>query len=539
MNSVLQSLASLGPFLAYLDGIVQCQQEMKEAGISMSADPLDLTSGKTSFSRQLLDLLDDINSLEEELKGEEEGHCGNRKPESSAFGHRWRRRRKTINPKPLLQMIGEHSDQFKSKPFALMEQQDAQEFLSALLALVIEGAQLNTLLDRRFMRNSGDMERNSSKTSFQFIDRSRKRDLWAEENNEDDLLTSAMANSFFKEDMIYQNNYAHADDIGTRAAGLSLDSSLEREDTASVLSLSGLLLRIENENRRNAAKANGDTVDTLSAVKPPLCIQQEKRFQEEKKQDHCEHLEVVECVKDVECRYCTIQREKEHLEEEAMMLRGAIDTMEKRSKRKSASSGPDDKTIRSSDHTRYLRGDLQKVDERLLQLNTMDPDEDNVPGLPLGDIFDDFGDKATITIERCVARKCLLLTRIPSILCCHIQRRYFDPFTNRMEKCIQHVAFPDILDISPYCAYGPRANIPWAAGDQCRSPTKLTGTRGNIPYRLQSVIEHRGNAYGGHYVCYRKDQSGQWYLVSDEAINPVHWSTVRYSQAYLLFYEAI
>ena len=104
----------------------------------------------------------------------------------------------------------------------------------------------------------------------------------------------------------------------------------------------------------------------------------------------------------------------------------------------------------------------------------------------------------------------------PSVLCCHIQRRYYDPFTGKMEKCVQFVEFPQFLDLSPYCAYGSRAITPWAAGslpNASSTPTDLpkqplqawnhafhSETRGNddgMPYQLQSVIEHRGNAFGG------------------------------------------
>jgi len=155
------------------------------------------------------------------------------------------------------------------------------------------------------------------------------------------------------------------------------------------------------------------------------------------------------------------------------------------------------------------------------------------------------GDQESLPKKRLTrgeATKCLLLTRCPAILCCHIQRRYFNPQMERMEKCIQYVEFPEILDLSPFCAYSPIANAQWAAGTQRTShrdvdPATNGGTR--IRYRLQSVIEHSGNAFGGHYVSYRRNQKGEWFRISDSDVVPLPWSRVRRCQAYMLFYEAV
>ena len=61
-----------------------------------------------------------------------------------------------------------------------------------------------------------------------------------------------------------------------------------------------------------------------------------------------------------------------------------------------------------------------------------------------------------------------------------------------------------------------------------------------MPYRLQAIIEHRGDAFGGHYVCYRRDPSnGRWLYISDDTVRSCDWSDVRRCQAYMLFYEAL
>jgi hypothetical protein len=281
----------------------------------------------------------------------------------------------------------------------------------------------------------------------------------------------------------------------------------------------------------------------------------------------------VESVNDVECRSCTILEEIDRLEEEAMMLRGAVETTERRILNKTKSNPTPTKNcsmleLESLEETKCLREDLFKVETRLLELKEEDPDRDDDSHPSLSDDGhneEDFFFGATdprdqTPTQRCEAKKCLLLTRTPSVLCCHIQRRYYDPFAGKMEKCVQFVEFPQFLDLSPFCAYGPRAITPWAAGslpDASSAPTKLPKqpspawnqpfpstdamdeNHENMPYRLQSVIEHRGNAFGGHYVSYRRDHTGSWFCISDSLVNPVSWREVQTCQAYMLFYEAM
>jgi len=255
-----------------------------------------------------------------------------------------------------------------------------------------------------------------------------------------------------------------------------------------------------------------------------------------------------------------------------MMLRGAVETTERRILNKTKGNKTPTKSgntleLESLEETKCLREDLSKVETRLLELKEEDPDRDDDSHPSLSDDGhneEDFFFGATdprdqTPMQRCEAKKCLLLTRTPSVLCCHIQRRYYDPFAGKMEKCVQFVEFPQFLDLSPFCAYGPGAITPWAAGslpNASSTPTKLPNKPSpawnqpfptdamdekheNMPYRLQSVIEHRGNAFGGHYVSYRRDHTGSWFCISDSLVTPVSWREVQTCQAYMLFYEAM
>ena len=111
---------------------------------------------------------------------------------------------------------------------------------------------------------------------------------------------------------------------------------------------------------------------------------------------------------------------------------------------------------------------------------------------------------------------------------------------------MQHVIFPEKLDLAPYCAYG-GVHCSSSSGEASWSGTASNATHRDekrkktlIQYKLMSVIEHHGNAYFGHYVSYRRDPlTGGWLCVSDETIRRVDWLDVQKCQAYMLFYEAI
>lgn len=224
----------------------------------------------------------------------------------------------------------------------------------------------------------------------------------------------------------------------------------------------------------------------------------------------------VERVHDVECRNCTLLAEIQNLEEEVEMLEGA-----------------------ASLKRPQLQEELKSARLRLQRMRYLNPDDEKEFDTVFFDIDHDLIESdPKLTISRNDANKCLLLTRLPSILCIHIQRRYYDPLRNRMTKTLQHVMFPEFLNLSPYCAYsGARRGTAWA-GTSVQTNSHQTSRQ--IHYRIMAVIEHRGGAFVGHYVCYRRDTStGRWLYISDEVVRTVDWQDVSRSQAYMLFYEAI
>lgn len=56
-------------------------------------------------------------------------------------------------------------------------------------------------------------------------------------------------------------------------------------------------------------------------------------------------------------------------------------------------------------------------------------------------------------------------------------------------------------------------------------------------YELYGAVQHSGSLNGGHYVCYVKKESGNWYYISDSFFNKVNVNAALNSDAYLLFYR--
>jgi hypothetical protein len=238
----------------------------------------------------------------------------------------------------------------------------------------------------------------------------------------------------------------------------------------------------------------------------------------------------TERVTNVSCRCCAIEQAKNFVLDEILMLQEAIAAI--RNKKHSSTS------------TDPLQADLKSLQETLKCLNLMHPDdedaEDNNKQILVEDsplqLAQSLLSKQVSTIKR-DAFKHLLITRLPPVLCLHVQRRYYKASENCMAKAMQIVDFSEVLDVSPFTA---------------------SKDKNKILYRLMSVVEHIGNANFGHYVTFRRFSSLQtgvaqeiaaattaatsverWYRISDESVQVVEWSEVKQCQAYLLFYEAL
>jgi hypothetical protein len=248
----------------------------------------------------------------------------------------------------------------------------------------------------------------------------------------------------------------------------------------------------------------------------------------------------IERVHDVECKNCTLKAEIEMHESEKKVHEQIIRGLLARRAKRRASTGV---ALDASQESEHLRDELVVIESRLDALRKVSPDDDGpLFAMARNDGIDDDGVTEHIQLKRSDAFKCLLLTRLPSVLSIHVQRRYYDQKTGHTSKTMQRVIFPEILDVAPYCAYGgtlrPDALFAGTTNGKYSSDAELNAA---ILYTLQSIIEHQGGPYSGHYVCYRRDPSaiGRWLGISDDTVKVCTWPTVQNCQAYMLFYEAM
>lgn len=555
LNSVLQALASLQPFLTYLERIVQVKHQQPSS---------------QCFSELLWNFL---QALQHESLP-------------------------PIDAREILERVGHYHRQFKSRNAGMVgkEQQDAQELLQALLDIVIGDADLikGSSLESSILSSNENEEFLSLSAFLMKMDAEQRSSLELSSKTngiavvEDGKVlkgghdTSKKHNGYhdthteLQLEEKKQEDFEHAGELlqTNGDAAFFPPCCIVDDDTTSDVAI------INASERPVLSASTALMLQTLSPVMPsPLSgwlgstlqcctchhvrpIQNApfldipivptfvsnylsgSRGRQPSSQMSCTLAEClaaftgVERVKDVECRNCTIQRDVSQLEEEVFMLRGAITSLMSRKKG-------------GSEEVEGLQHELTQQESKLAILKNMDPDGcDDIQDLTLSleDISlgaADEGDRfhTSKALRRGYANKCLLFTRLPNILCLHVQRRYYDPATGQMSKTNQHVDFPEVLDLSPYCAYGGgKEGMPSWAGRG--SGSGISGgeiSKGKL-YRLMSVIEHRGNAFAGHYQTYRRVRSGdaeRWVLISDQNITPIRWRDVRSSQAYMLFYESL
>jgi len=112
---------------------------------------------------------------------------------------------------------------------------------------------------------------------------------------------------------------------------------------------------------------------------------------------------------------------------------------------------------------------------------------------------------------------------LPNALCLHLKR--FEQVGNERKKIDDFVSFPQILNFSPYLS---STILGKRDGKTQENQTKIF-------YELFAVVNHMGNLDNGHYICYVKHCS-EWYKCDDHLISRVSLSSVKASNAYLLFY---
>lgn len=252
-------------------------------------------------------------------------------------------------------------------------------------------------------------------------------------------------------------------------------------------------------------------------------------------QDCLDEFVAEETIHDYDCLSCSLILECKRLEEEEMMIRDAI--MFQMRKKYQNSHEPDLEVI-------GLEHELNEILSRRKFLSTLDPNDDENTSINTATTNDtnknDMEDhiaKLNSIPKPCKVNmsKSLRILQLPSILCFHVKRLYYDSLSKRLNKSTQHIQFDEFLDASCLCASNKGDHLD--LDDQCR-------------YRLMSVVVHVGNAYSGHYITYRRANhmdiyrnsekvinEKAWVMVSDKDVTYVSWNRVSRCEAYLLVYE--
>lgn len=116
-----------------------------------------------------------------------------------------------------------------------------------------------------------------------------------------------------------------------------------------------------------------------------------------------------------------------------------------------------------------------------------------------------------------LAWKRLSVHMAPNILTIALKRFQ----SGRFGKLNKRVTFPESLDLSPYMS---------------------ETADGNDKYTLYAVVVHvdmLNASYFGHYICYTKDFSGNWYRIDDCKVDAVELGEVLSQGAYMLLYSRV
>jgi ubiquitin C-terminal hydrolase len=556
LNSVIQALASLDPFVAYLERGIQINLNSRKHLQMTSTDSylpdlgrLDdsyndkesidsyvgrifqlknkfMTQSSTLrpgdnhknsfFCEEMLNLLQSVNGEKQEVSG-----------------------RQCIDPRPILLAVGRKHKQFQRRyggvgVAAVGEQQDAQELLQAVLGMIIDECQFDL---------TPLAVPSSIVSSF------------AQNDSYGDIDADADGDSSLEEESVLLHS-----NIAMHSISKAMEIMMTTTSSISPCPLSvwcGSALMCSNCHRVRPIQ----NIPFLDIPIIPTSISHQMMHAPLKGQnvpscrleDCLKEFTSIERVLDVECKNCTIQAEiQEKVSDREFQLQIIDGIRSRRSKTHAKSSGYGDCSRNSQ--TNDVLDDLIAIEKQIEFLSRLSPDDDSplYKGTTANGTTIIIGPEETATtptkipLKRCDAFKCLLLTRLPSILSIHVQRRYFDPNTGKSSKTMQHISFPEMLDVSSFCAYGAsqKSHASFAGTINIKQSNAQSSAATSMPiwYKLMAVIEHRGGPYSGHYVCYRRDPSAlledRWLWISDDTVRVCHWCNVKNCQAYMLFYEA-
>jgi len=107
-----------------------------------------------------------------------------------------------------------------------------------------------------------------------------------------------------------------------------------------------------------------------------------------------------------------------------------------------------------------------------------------------------------------------------------------------VQKEERSVAIELDLDLTRYAL----ERRPTLSGPEDAPPAETTSpvNKISLKYQLYGIVEQHGSLSFGHYICYVKKESGQWYYISDSHFSPVSEHEIRKNTSgYMFFYKRV
>jgi ubiquitin carboxyl-terminal hydrolase 10 len=112
------------------------------------------------------------------------------------------------------------------------------------------------------------------------------------------------------------------------------------------------------------------------------------------------------------------------------------------------------------------------------------------------------------------------IDKLPQVLIVHLKAFYYDRELKRIMKINKQIDYGTAISLS----------------EDYLSPSKKKYY--SLEYELASVIIHKGSkASEGHYICFCRDDKGQWWSLDDQKVIRVDESVFKSFRPYILFYR--
>lgn len=124
----------------------------------------------------------------------------------------------------------------------------------------------------------------------------------------------------------------------------------------------------------------------------------------------------------------------------------------------------------------------------------------------------------------------------PPILVVLLKRYRQTRFSVQKEE--RPIALELDLDLTRYTLE--RRPVTPESGDAPTSGDAGPVNKSAVRYQLYGIVEQHGSLSFGHYICYVKKESGQWYYISDSHFSPVSEHEIRKNTSgYMFFYRRV